>query len=299
MGDTAHTLGVDIGATNVKIAAVTCDGQVLAKMQFSTLNSGVSGYRAEIRNRLEALEGELGRSLGIGVAAPGLVDTDHRSVYWMHGRMETICGVDWTDALRAASKVPVLNDAKSALLGEVWIGAAKGASNAILLTLGTGIGGAALVDGHLLHGAIGRAGHLGHICLDPAGLPDIVGTPGSLEDQFGNATRALVECVRQGDAFAIEIWHRSIQALAAGIVSLINVLDPSVVVLGGGVARASDLLFEPLNAAVAKAEWRPFGTGVPIVPAALGEYAGAVGAARSAMLYGSDQPFGAPVHAAR
>src|SRR5947208_3385148 len=108
----------------------------------------------------------------------------------------------------------------------------------MLLTLGTGVGGAAVVDGHLLKGHIGRAGHLGHICLDPQGKPDVVGTPGSLEDAIGNCTVAartggrfsstleLAKAHEAGDAEAGKVWLLSIHHLACGIASLINVLDP-------------------------------------------------------------------------
>jgi glucokinase len=159
-----------------------------------------------------------------------------------------------------------------------------------------------MVDGHLLHGNIGRAGHLGHISLDAAGRPDIVETPGSLEDQVGDATiglrsdgryestQVLVTAVREGDEFAVRVWQESIRQLAAGIVSLINVLDPEVVILGGGITRAGHALFGPLRTRLAEIEWRPFGPGVVLVPAALDEFSGAAGAARFAMTF-HQRPF--------
>src|SRR5439155_18129227 len=95
-------------------------------------------------------------------------------------------GLDWTDFLDRGRFVPVANDAHSALAGEAWIGAARGLQNAIMLTLGTGVGGAILADGKILRGHLGRAGHLGHVCLDVTGAPSIVGTPGALEEFIGN-----------------------------------------------------------------------------------------------------------------
>src|SRR5690606_23919840 len=118
-----------------------------------------------------------------------------------------------------------------------------------LLTLGTGVGGAILSEGRLLRGHLGRAGHFGHVTVDSAGLPDIVGTPGSLEDAIGNhslsarsggrytSTADLVADVARGDAEATAVWSRSIRDLAAGITSLINVVDPETVLLGGGIAQ--------------------------------------------------------------
>src|SRR5437879_5910035 len=151
----------------------------------------------------------------------------------MPGRLPGLAGLDWQKFLRWSKPVLVLNDAQAALLGEVWRGAARDSHNALLLTLGTGVGGAAMVDGHLLRGNLGRAGHLGHISLDPAGQPDIVRTPGSLEAAIGDctvhlrsggrfvSTKALVAAARRGDAWARRVWLASAQALAAGLASLI------------------------------------------------------------------------------
>jgi glucokinase len=127
-----------------------------------------------------------------------------------------------------------------------------------------------------------------------------VRTPGSLEDLVGSATllersagrfsdtESLLAAVRDSDVDAQRIWQDSIRALAAGIVSLINVLDPEVVILGGGITKAGYLLIEPLRASMQAIEWRPFGSGVPIVSAILGDWAGAIGAARFAMTYRED-----------
>jgi glucokinase len=165
----------------------------------------------------------------------------------------------------------------------------------LLLTLGTGVGGAAMVDGSLLRGHIGRAGHFGHISLDPAGPRDIANTPGSLEDAVGEctlkqrshgrytSTAELVAACRKGDHEARKIWLKSVEALAAGIASLINVLDPEIIVLGGGIANAGAALFRPLSKALTKFEWRPGGARVRIVAAELGERAGAFGAAWNAL----------------
>jgi glucokinase len=189
----------------------------------------------------------------------------------------------------------VLNDAQAALLGETWQGPARGARNVMLLTLGTGVGGAAMVDGRLLRGHLGRAGHLGHVCLDIDGERDIVNTPGSLEAMIGNysvgrrsggrheTTHALVEAYRRGDREAGAVWERSLEALACGIVSLVNVLDPEVVIIGGGIAVAGEALFVPLEARVRELEWTLEGEHVKIIPASLGEFAGAIGAAWNAM----------------
>ena len=195
----------------------------------------------------------------------------------------------------------MLNDAHAATVGESWIGAARGVQNAILLTLGTGVGGGVIVDGKLLQGATGRAGHLGHITLDMHGPPDIVGMPGSLEDCIGNhnvsarsggsfhSTFELLEALAAGDRAATECWRRSVRGLAVGIASLINAFDPEVVVLGGGIAECGPVLFDPLQEFLDEVEWRPTGEGVRIVAATLGEMAGAIGAARFAALKSAEE----------
>ncbi len=287
-----YLLGLDLGGTSVKAVAVTAEGRVLERtvetFDPERPRAFLDAVRAA-RDRLVSAAGTPPRALG--VSAPGLVAEDGRRVAHMPGRLAGLEGLDWTEALGATRPVPVLNDAQAALQGEVWLGAARGARNAVLLTLGTGVGGAALVDGRLLRGAVGRAGHLGHISLDPDGPPDICGTPGSLEWAVGNATvhersqgrfattHELIRAVEAGDAFARAVWLKSVRALAAGVASLINVLDPEVVVIGGGIARAGAALFEPLAGELDRMEWRPGGHRVRVAPAELGEFAGACGAA--------------------
>jgi glucokinase len=285
-------LGLDLGGTSVKAVAVTAGGRLLERTVEAfdpDAPRAFLGAMRAARDRLISAAGAAPQALG--VSAPGLAAADGRRIAYMPGRLAGLEGLDWTEALEAARPVPVLNDAHAALLGEVWLGAARGARNAVLLTLGTGVGGAALVDGRLLRGAIGRAGHLGHISLDPEGPPDICGTPGSLEGAIGNATlrersqgrfattHELIRAAEAGDAFARAVWLKSVRALAAGVASLINVLDPEVVVIGGGIARAGAVLFEPLAAELEHMEWRPGGHRVRVVPAELGEFAGAFGAA--------------------
>ncbi|MCB1210717.1 MAG: ROK family protein, partial [Verrucomicrobiales bacterium] len=198
-------------------------------------------------------------------------------------------GFVWADFLER--RVRVLNDAHAALLGEVWVGAARGVRNAFMLTLGTGVGGAIFADGRLLQGHIGRAGHLGHVSIDAAGSMDDFQTPGSLEQAMGNqtvqqrsggrfqTTHALVDAAVAGEIKAFEWWSESLRGLAVAVASLVNVLDPEVVVIGGGIATgAGDVLMVPLRKAVAEFEWRPGGHAVKLELAQAGDWAGAVGA---------------------
>lgn len=292
----SYSIGIDLGGTNIKIVVLSNEGEPLDYITCDTGDSDGSWGETIKRNVLEIQTQRGQPPCHIGVASPGLAAKDGKSIAYMRGRLNGIEGFVWTDFLGSPKPVFVLNDAHAALLGEVWQGAAKGYSNVVLLTLGTGVGGAVLADGRLLKGQIGRAGHLGHISVNSDGAPDIVGTPGSLEQMIGNynisersggrftSTRKLVEAHLNGDPEATRVWLRSIFHLGAAIASFINAFDPEIVVIGGGIAQAGPALFEPLNEYLNRFEWRPMGTGVPINVAALGDSAGAIGAAYYAML---------------
>jgi glucokinase len=291
-----YGIGIDLGGTNIKIVAVSDEGKTLERSTCETKTDSPDSWVETIRQRIKEIETDQATSARwVGLAAPGLAARDNLSIASMPGKLRGLEGLNWTDALQTSHPVPVLNDAHAALLGEAWIGAAVGFRNAVLLTLGTGVGGAILADGRLYKGHIGRAGHLGHISLDANGPADIVGTPGSLELTIGNSTvaersagrftstRQLVEAHLSGDEQATEVWLRSVHNLAAGITSIINALDPEVIIVGGGIAQAGAALFDPLQRFLEKVEWRPQGQSVRIIPATLGDFAGTLGAVYYAM----------------
>jgi glucokinase len=282
-------VGIDLGGTQIKAVVATENGEILRRELRPT--SEDETFARTIRH----LADELGLELPVGISAPGLASSYRRTIAHMPGRLQGLEGLDWTDFIQRKRPIPVTNDAQSALIGEAWIGAACGVRDAILITLGTGVGGAILSEGRTVRGHIGRAGHVGHLCLDPNGPRSIVGMPGALECWIGNynvsersagrfaTTHELIAAYKAGDQFAREIWLRSIRALACAIASIINVLDPEVVIIGGGIAQANEALFEPLRAELSDVEWRPAGHTVQIRPAQLGEWAGAIGAARTAL----------------
>ncbi len=293
----SYCIGVDLGGSSVKLVAVNRAGDLLeqANLEFDPrADRDWARTIAEAVARLQAARGET--AAYIGLSAPGLAARDGRAIAHMPGRLQGLEGLDWGLLLKSPMPVPVLNDAQAALLGEAWRGAARGFENVIMLTLGTGVGGAAMVDGRLLRGHLGRAGHLGHTSLDIDGPPDVCGTPGSLEVAMGNctigarsggrfqSTHELVAAHLRGDEAATQCWLRSVRALACGVVSFINLFDPEAVIVGGGIARAGDALFGPLQREVSAMEWRPGGRAARIIPAQLGELAGAYGAARNALL---------------
>ena len=288
--------GIDVGGTNLKAVAVDRDGTVLQRLTRATASGlGPTEWVAQTSWAIEQFAAALhAPAAAVGVCGPGLAASDGRRIAHLPGKLEGLTKIDWTEALQRRELVPVLNDGHAALLGEAWCGAARGRSHVVMLTLGTGIGGAVMCDGRLLRGAIGRAGHIGHMSLDPEGPVSITGMPGAIEvlaadctvaERSGGkfqSTAALVAAHRAGDRAATEVWTKSVRALGAAVGSCINLFDPEIVVVGGGIAQAGDALFEPLTREVERVEWRPLGRGVPIVPADLGEWAGAIGAAWNA-----------------
>jgi glucokinase len=290
----AYAIGVDLGASETKVLAVAEDGAVLAERTAATDDGPHRRWATAVGDLIAGVERERGSpARWLGLCGPGLAAADGRSIAWMAERMEATVGFDWSDFL--GRPVPVLNDGHAALLGEAWRGAARGIDDVAMLTLGTGVGGAIMVGGELLRGAIGRAGHVGHMTVDARGLPSVCRMPGGLDDRIGNATlarrskgrfrdtRALVAAARRGDEAAAELWRGTIRDLACAIASLVNLVDPALVVVGGGIAEAGADLFEPLAAEMDRVEWRPNGHRVPIRAALLGTHAGALGAARNAM----------------
>ena len=293
-----RAIGIDIGGTRIKAVLCDANANVIVRHAVDTQDAE-NGWRSSLHNIVATIEREHGPADAIGVSSPGIARPDGSGIAWMTGRMTGVVDFDFAKHLSRPTPVPVLNDASAALYGEVWCGAARGASDVVLYTLGTGVGGAIMTGGKLLTGHRGRGGHLGHMTVDAAGPPDICNTPGSIEYAIGNysvtersggrygSTQALVQAVHGGDTFAANLWADGIRKLAAAIASIINAVDPERVIIGGGVISAGPLLFDALRDELARVEWRPFGEGVPVVPALLGEWAGAIGAARNVLQLGN------------
>ncbi len=286
-------VGLDLGGSRIKAVALTPEGTRHWSRRVTFQENRPLEWSRRIRELTEAIDdsGE-GTVVSLGLAAPGLVAEDDRSIWHMPGRLRGLERLNWSE--RLGRPVKVLNDAQAALLGESWMGAAQGLANVVFLTLGTGVGGAAMVDGNMLRGVLGRAGHLGHMCLDADGPPDICRTPGSLEQVIGNCsirqrsggrfadTLDLIQAMRAGDRQARFLWLKSVRLLSCGLVSLINLFDPEAIVIGGGIALAGGDLFDPIANYLAETEWLVSDHQVPVKPARLGDLAGATGAAISA-----------------
>jgi len=284
------TIGIDLGGTRIKAVALDRDGNLLHQLYTPTNDINDKIWKQTIATTVKELERKLiFPDFVIGISAPGIPDQKNSCISHMPGRLQGLENFDWSSFLN--HKTFVINDAIAALMAEVKLGVAKDKRNVVLLTLGTGVGGAILIDGKPYQGNFQKAGHLGHIVIDHEDECDVTGMPGSLEDAIGNVTiqkrslgkfndtHALLEAYKSGDHFAKWIWLSSVRKLAIGIASIINTLSPECVILGGGITGAGNDLFEPLENFLEIYEWRPGGNRAIILKAQFGDMAGAIGAA--------------------
>lgn len=285
-----YTLGIDLGGTNIKSVLLSPDGEILKTDSTPTNDdAGDQPWKQGVKDVLASYQQLTGNGIRrVGISAPGLADKDNTCIANLPNKLIGIENFIWSDFL--GIDTCVLNDAHAALVAESKLGAGKGYQDIVLLTLGTGVGGGVVIDGKLVQGKQGRAGHFGHISVSTNRGQSITGTPGSLENAIGETTvryrtygrypttKDLVDAYKTGDTFATWVWLRSVQQLSRGLVSLINAFSPEVIIIGGGITKAGDSLFKPLQDFLDVYEWRPLDFKTPVVRAAMGEHAGAVGA---------------------
>jgi glucokinase len=231
----------------------------------------------------------------IGVACGGPLDPE-RGIVFSPPNLPGWDGVPLAARLSAAFEVPVVieNDASAAALGEWQFGAGRGVDDLVYLTVSTGIGGGVVSGGRLLRGATGNAAELGHITAVPGGRPcgclrrlgcvEAYASGTSIADRAIDAgmspsttAREVVAAVQSGDAIATQVWADTTAILGAAIASLVNAFDPALVVLGGGVTRAGDMLFDPIREIVRREAFEPMASNVAIAPAGLGAEVGVWG----------------------
>ena len=288
------TIGIDLGGTRIKAVAINAEGIVLHENYQTTNDGDDRGWKNAVAKAVKELQGILKTGkINIGLSAPGLPNENNTAIAYMPGRMQGLENFNWANFLHQPTYV--LNDGVAAMMGEAKFGSAKNKKHVVMLTLGTGVGGAILIDGKPYQGAFNKAGHIGHSVIDDEGDCDVTGMPGSLEECMGNctlekrsrgrftSTHQLINAYKNGDAYAKEVWLKSVRQLAIGLASVANILSPEIIVLGGGITQAGNELFEPLKDYMDQYEWRPGGNKTEIVKAIYGDMAGAIGAACFAM----------------
>jgi len=311
-------LGIDIGGTNLVVGSVAEDGSALHALdsepthaeagQTDVLDRLITlAQRTIERTRKEVRGADI---IGVGVGAPGPLDTKRGIVLltpnlgWVNLPLRQIIHE------RLGLPAALDNDANCAVLGEWWMGAARGTRNAIGITIGTGIGGGIIVDGKLYHGASDCAGEIGHTTIDTEGRRCKCGNYGCLEayasgpniamraveeikagavsrlaDYVGGDLRQVTaqtvyQAAHDGDQLALEVVNDTAKFLGVGIANLVNVFNPEVVVVCGGVTLAGDRLFDPLRREVARRAFKPAVSVCRIIPCELSGTAGVYGAAK-------------------
>ena len=291
-------MGVDIGGTKIAVGAIDAAGAVHARRTIAT--DAKAGFEAGLERLTRAIDETLAEAgvdvaalTGIGLGCPGPFDE-------ASGRIEnfyTLPGWEGNDIVsplvaRFGTPVRLINDADAALLGEALAGAARGARVALMLTIGTGLGGAVLIDGAILRGAASEHPEIGHLIVDPAGPECYCGSRGCLESlvagpalaragaAFGYAdAEAVFAAAEAGAEPAKAIIVRSTDAMETAVWSLVHTLLPEVILIGGGIGERHFALYhDAAERAVARAVLAPDGA-IRVVKAALGNDAGMVGAA--------------------
>ena len=286
-------IGVDLGGTAIKLGRFSLDGALLAELEVPTPQPPMPGAVViTIVEAVQQLDPE-GQASCVGVGLPGPMDASGRvaRVCINLPGWEQIPLADWLEP-QLNRRVTLANDGNCAVVGEAWHGAARGFSDVLLLTLGTGVGGGVLLGGALFTGHGGAAAEPGLICVDPEGPPCNSGNRGSLEQFCSIAAlgrlsplspQQLCALAETGDRDALEVWQRYGRRLGVGLSSLIYVLTPELVLIGGGLSAASEHFLPAALAEVEQRVQRESRQGLQIRRCALGNGAGRLGAARLAL----------------
>ncbi len=309
-------LGIDLGGTKIATILADAEGNIENRVELKT--EAEKGPQTVIDNVLKSVDGVIDNTdrqniLGIGIGSPGPLDQESGVVLsagnlgWKNVPIKDIL------EKRYGLNAYLENDANAAALAEYAFGAGRGSKNLLYITVSTGVGGGIIIDGKVYSGSHGMAGEIGHITIDPQGPPCNCGNNGCLE-VFASGTglvRRTREAIMQGaetsimamvdgdlnkitaltvekaalsgDAFSKEMWDSTGDYLGIGLASLINVLDPELLVMGGGVSKAGELLFAPMRKTISKRLFQGVAYQVKIVRAELGKDVGTLGAVAVAL----------------
>jgi len=295
----AYAIGVDLGGTNLRVAAIDAQGQVLHKVsEPAVFDAGPRRVVNEIVKVIEAVRTHIGTDglRGVGIGVPGFIDMN-AGVIIGSANLPGFQGFPVRDEIQEqlGTKIILENDANAAALGEMWRGAGKNVKDLILLTLGTGIGGGIVMNGKVMHGFLGMAGEFGHMTVFPDGNPCGCGNTGCLEKHasataiaamgrmmhFGrDVTSARVyELALEGNERAKLVFESTGRALGIAIASLINVFNFPLYLLSGGPLPAWDFFAPSMFAEINKRSFIFARTGTRVEKGLLGADAGLYGAA--------------------
>lgn len=305
-------LATDLGGTNLRMAAIADDGEILYRTKHPTPRTDlpkeiVFAISEAARECLGAVS-EKGWVAAIAAAVPGTVNA-RDGIVLKAPNLGALDGFRITQALQNKVNLPCFleNDANAAAIGESWLGASKGFGDSICVTLGTGVGGGIIINGKVLRGVDGTAAEIGHICVEPYGVPCGCGSRGCVE-QYSSAT-AIVRLTRElssqypkstlrdkgqltsleiyqagkeGDELALEVFRKQGFYLGIALAGLINVLNPEVIVIGGGAAAGWDLFISQTKKQISERAYREPAERAKLVRAECGDDAGILGVAHLA-----------------
>lgn len=306
-------LAVDLGGTNLRMAAVNAEGEILHRLKAATPQTR---HAQDIVQAIVSAAADCRRNVGqgeitaIAAAVPATVSAE-KGIILKAPNVPALDGFRFAAAISSELNLPCIleNDANAAAIGEQAFGAAKGFENAVAVTLGTGVGGGIIINGKILRGIDGTAGEIGHICIEPHGHPCGCGSRGCLE-QYSSATAIVrlareleiqypntilknkqqltsadvYEAGKEGDELALEVFRQMGAYLGIALADLVNVLNPEVIVIGGGAGAGWDLFIEHVREQIRQRAFREPAERVKIVRAKLGDDAGILGAAHLAFL---------------
>jgi len=308
-------LAIDLGGTKIFTAIISSKGQIMAKERCLTLaDEGPEMVINRILSAIDRLLSQRNINLsqldGISIAAAGAIDSE-KGLITSSPNLPGWHDIPLRDIVKEKYKVDtfLINDANAATLGEHHFGAGQGVNNLILLTLGTGIGGGIIINGRLYSGTSGSAGEIGHTTIDVNGPRCDCGNTGCLE-ALASGTAVAKEAIRRirqgersslteivggkienitaekvsiaaqgGDSLASEVILKAATYLGVGMVNLVNIFNPEMIIIGGGMAKMGDLLLNPAKQVVRERAYQLPAQAVQIVPAQLGNDAGVLGAA--------------------
>lgn len=311
-------VAVDLGGTNIRAARVDASGKVLVRDKTATLaEEGMQAVARRLADLVQRVRGS--GTVGIGIGTPGTPDPVTGVMKSRAVNIPDSQGYPLCPELTRVTGLPACadNDGNLAGLGEHWLGAGRGESIVLIFTLGTGIGGGFVIDGHVYHGHSNLGTEFGHLCIDLNGRACPCGCNGCLEAYASAAavgrdvrealakggreaeasllwklcdgdinkadSKLLCDAARDGDAFAGRLLDTSCDYLAAGIGALLNATNPSCVILGGGMALAGEVVLERVRKCLGKNRaYAPIWRDCKLVSATLGDDAGLLGAARFA-----------------
>ncbi|HRR18418.1 MAG TPA: ROK family protein [Ignavibacteriales bacterium] len=311
MGKQKLTLGIDLGGTFIKLGLVDAEGQIVQKISVDTCaNEGINKVFEQIEKGVKEITTDNKIKLeGIGIGVPGLV-SDKGEI----NNPPNLPGwgkVPVKEKLERILNYPVFveNDANAAAIGELIYGASKNLNNFIMLTIGTGVGGGIIINRKIFRGEIGAAGELGHVTVDYKGNRCNCGNIGCVESYVGNnylvarvkkqlennknsliyelcennlenlTPKIISQAAHQGDDFANKVIIETGNYLGVALVSIMNVLDIATVIVGGGLSGFGDTLFKSIEDTIKDRIFSVIGDRVKVIPAALKNDAGILGAA--------------------